>query len=493
VVLSFAPKELLMSCIRLTSLPYLAAVTAALGWASFACAQSSSGGPPQTQAGDGLHTINDPGGGQVVYGTLTGQSSLSNAMVYMLRQVHGRFGDRPQIGKFFQSRGGDSVATFFTLTAKNQGNKPIAGLVIVNMPRGATPSAAVLYDDATHFTRTEPVMLRKLNEAMHTNTGQSEQPSSRNTPAAPVRSAPQELRMTSGGDHSAGIGLAQGWRLTAVSGGMLIAEGANGEMISLGIIYQGIRDPRSMQNQQMPFGGNGASQRPVVCPYGGEVFQAYTCVINQMRQNKGLPAASFRLSSSQRLPSNQQEQQVIQAIFELDLHDGKGPRKASARIGEMHFGNSPSWALTVNGSNAPEAVFEEVNPTIMAMVHSFSVDHAVIQRETAAVINNIHAIGAASAAQAKAADQRREASSAAFNNHMTAINQNSSDSSSHMDDIDRSSKSFQDYTLDRSVVRDNDLSERGTVNNAYADSLVRANPDRFEIVPNQNLIKGLDY
>jgi hypothetical protein len=483
-----------MACFRLNPLFPLAAITAVLGCASFANAQSSARGPVQSQAADGLHTINDPGGGQVVYGTLTGQSSLSSAMVFMLRQVHGHFGDRPQIGKFFQSRGGDSVATFFTLTAKNQDNKPIAGLVIVIMPKGATPTAAVLYDDPTRFSKTEPVMLRKLNEAMHTNAGSSVQPSARNTPATPVRSAtPQELRMTSGGDHSAGIGLAPGWRLTAVSGGMLTAEGPNGEMISLGLIFQGIRDPRSMQNQQMPYGGNGSAPRPVVCAYGDEVFEAYTCVINQMRQNKGLPAASFRLSSSQRLPSNQQEQQVIQAIFGMDLHDGKGPRKASARIGEMHFGNSPSWALTVNGSNAPETVFDEVNPTIMAMVHSFSVDHAVIQRETAAVIDNIHAIGAASTAQAKAADQRREASSAAFNNHMNAISQNSGDFNSHMDDIDRSSKAFQDYTLDRSVVRDNDLSERGTVNNGYADSLVRANPDRFEIVPNQNLIKGLDY
>ncbi len=475
-----------MSRIRVQPLGRLAVAAAIVGCASFAYAQGSSRGPAQSEAGEGLHTIDNPGGGQVVYGTLTGQSSLSTAMVFMLRQVHGHFGDRPQIGKFFQTHGGDSVATFFTLTAKNQGNKPIAGLIIVNMPAGATPTAAVLYDDPSRFTKTEPVMLGKLNEAMRTNAGPSAQPSSSNTPAP-------QLRMTSGGDHSAGIGLAPGWRLTAVSGGMLTAEGPNGEMISLGIIYQGIRDPRSMQNQPMPYGGIGGGHRPVMCPYGGDVFQGYTCVINQMRQNKGLPAASFKLSTFQRLASNQQEQQVIQAIFEMDLHDGKGPRKASARIGEMHFANSPTWELTVNGSNAPETVFEEVNPTIMAMVHSFSVDHAVIQRETAAVIDNIHAIGAASTAQARAADQRREASSAAFNNHMNAINQNSGDFNSHMDDLDRSSKAFQDYTLDRSVVRDNDLSERGTVNNGYADSLVRANPDRFEIVPNQNLIKGLDY
>jgi hypothetical protein len=42
-------------------------------------------------------------------------------------------------------------------------------------------------------------------------------------------------------------------------------------------------------------------------------------------------------------------------------------------------------------------------------------------------------------------------------------------------------------------VTDNENGERGTVSNNYADSLVRANPNRYQIVPNQNLIKGQDY
>jgi hypothetical protein len=62
-----------------------------------------------------------------------------------------------------------------------------------------------------------------------------------------------------------------------------------------------------------------------------------------------------------------------------------------------------------------------------------------------------------------------------------------------MDNIDRSSKINQDYILDRSVVRDNENADRGTVSNSYADSLVRSNPERFQIVANQDLIKGKDY
>ena len=62
-----------------------------------------------------------------------------------------------------------------------------------------------------------------------------------------------------------------------------------------------------------------------------------------------------------------------------------------------------------------------------------------------------------------------------------------------MGDLDWSSKVTQNYILDRSVVKDNEWDERGTVGNRFADSLVKANPDRFEIVPNQEMIRGRDY
>jgi hypothetical protein len=374
-----------------------------------------------SQPQDGLHTIDNPGGGEVVYGTLTGQSSLSNAMVYMLRQVHGHFGDQPQIGKFFQSKGGDSVATFFSLTAKNQGNVPVAGLVIVNMPKGTTPTAAVLTDAPARFATTEPQMLRRLNTAL---TLPAQATDSAGTPASAPQSAPAPapapltLRNATAGDRSASMGLAPGRQITGVSGGQLTATGPSGEQIGLGLLYQGLQ--------------------PSVCPYGGDAFQAYICVIDQMRKSKGLPAPTFKLTSSQRLAATQQEQQVVQAIFEMDLHDGKGMRKGSVRIGEMHVAGLPTWALTASGSNAPETVFDAQNPTIMAMVHTYSQNAGVIGKETQAVISNIHAVGAASAAQAQAADQRREASSAAYD--------------SHMDAIGSQSKAFEDYTLDRSVV-----------------------------------------
>ena len=435
----------------------------------------------RARADDGLKTIDNPGGGQVLYGPLPGESSLQGAMGTMLRNIHGRFGDRPQIGRFFQTRGSDSIAAFFTLTAKLQGNKPMAGLVIVSLPPGSKPAAAVLYDEAARFPKTEPEMMQKLNEAWHAaaiRTAASTPTSS--APHAAVRqTAPQPLRMATGGDRSASIDLPAGWQVTSVSGGQLTAEGPNGERVFLGLIYQQIHDPRSMQNQRMPNSGGMGRNTPLVCAYGGDLFSAFVSVNNQVRQNNQLSPDTYKLISSQNLPASQFEQQVIQAILEVDLHDGKGPRSGSVRIGAMASRGASTWAMTVSGSNVPKTVGDTEAPTIMAIVHSYSQDAKVIAGETKAVIDNIHAVGAAAAKQAAASQAAGDARNAGFH--------------AHMDDIDRYSKSFQNYQLDRSQIQDNDLNTRGTASNGLAEALVKADPNRFQYVQTQDFLKGVDY
>src|ERR1035437_248538 len=217
-----------------------------------ACHSSVPKAPTQTSADadDSLKTINNPGGGQVIYGPVTGQSTLQGAMATMLREVHGHFGDRPQIGKFFQSRSGDSVATFFSLTAKNQGGKRISGLVIVSMPGGAKPAAAVLYDDADRFGKTENVLMNKLNDAWHK---EKDQYASQSQPAhTPTKGgAPLPLRQTRFADNSGTIDLPAGWKITNAGGGTVHAAGPRGESIHMGVIIGNIYDPNISQSRHM--------------------------------------------------------------------------------------------------------------------------------------------------------------------------------------------------------------------------------------------------
>jgi hypothetical protein len=438
----------------------LALATVALLPAAFA-------GSRTAQAQGGLKFINNPGGGQVVYGTIDGQHTPQSAMGFMLHQVHGHFADRPQVSKVFQVRNSTSYAAFFTLIAKNDNNRAIAGEVIVSMPPGVQPIAAVLTDSAENFTHSQPVMLRKLNQAWHSSnpiTASAGQGGS--APAA--SGAMQPLHRVTGGDRSVYISVPDGWKLLSVAGGSVIAQGPHGERLSLNTMIQGIRDPRARSQ----FGGYGNGPQ-VTYPFGGDLFTAYANIVNQSRRNQGLPPASFHLNRAIPLGDG-----AIEAHFDMNLNDGFGERIATARIGELGTPGVPTYAMTISGSSLPKTVASE-NDMLLAIIRSASQDSNVVRAEQGAVMNGIRAAGERSRIEAQQANDRRVASSQAFD--------------AHMDNIDRESKSMQNYTLDRSQIQDNDQNGRATVSNGLADLLIKTDPKRFEIVPPSQFLKGVDY
>jgi hypothetical protein len=427
--------------------------------------------PPLGAAGDAaLTTIDVPGGGQVVYGGIDGQQTPQGAMALMLRSVHGHFGDRPQVSKVFQVRGSDSYAAFFTLVARNQGAKPIAGEVIVDVPKGRQAAGALLYDEASRFTRSQPALLRTLGEAWKA----ADPPGAEASGAAAA--PPAGLRLQTAGDRSAYIGLPEGWQITGVAGGQVSVAGPKGEMIGLGLIVAPIRDPTAAQNQRLP-PARGAA--PVItCPAGGDLFRAYVCVVNQMREARKLPQASFGLADARPLP-NPRGRPAIEASYEVDLHDGRGPREGSARVMALLTPGLPTWAMAMQSASVPKPLAAAEAGIVKAIIDSYRQDPKVIDGETKRKIDEIHAIGERSRLQAQAADQRRVADSRAF--------------SAHLDDIDRQSKAMQNYTLDQTQIQDNERNGRATVSNGMADALVRADPDRYEIVPTANFLRGVDY
>jgi hypothetical protein len=398
----------------------------------------------QTSPAQGnFKVIDNPGGGQYMYGALTGKGTMPEAVVYVLRQVHSFFGDRPEVGKFFQSRDGSSIAAFFTATAKKQGNTSIQGLLIVALAGDGSASAAMLYDEKSHFGESEPLMMQALSRAWHPAAAVTASSQPTTSPAHHGSVAP--LVETTGGDHSAAISLPAGWKVTSVSGGALTAVGSNGESLYLGLLYQGLP------------------------PQGPDLFANFVNASNQFRSSHGMQPATYTGITKTAISPK-----AVQVLFTADLHDGVGPRKGSVRV--------DSWgprAFSVSGSNIPERFAEEENATMMAVIQSYKQNTQMIAQMQQGVMNRIQADAARANAQTDAINARRESSTAAFNQHM--------------DNLDRSSKINQDYILDRSVVRDTQNAERGTVSNSYADSLVRNNPDRFQIVANQDLIKGKDY
>jgi hypothetical protein len=433
----------------------------ALGGLVLAFGAAISSAQPAANSGSSFKTVDNPGGGQFIYGPLTGRGTQSEAMVYMLRQVHEHFGDRPEVGKFFQSRDGSEVATFFAVNATKQGGKPMQGLLIIAMAADGSASTAVLFDEKGRFGKTEPTMIKSLFEVWHPAGATAAKPAE--TPAAAHHSgggAVPQLTPTSGGDHSAAISVPAGWKIDSVNSGALVTEGPKGERIFMAIVMQGV-------------------------PVGPDLFTAFVNANNQGRIRAGFRAATYSNVTQTTIAG---QARAIQALFTVDLNDGLGPRKGSVRV--------DAWgpnAFSVSGSNIPVGIAEEEGPTMLAIIHSYTQNEQMMANMRKGEIDRVRADAARANAQSAAIDARREANTASYNQKMSNLDAQFAASDAHMDNIDRASKMNQNYILDQSVVTDNENGDRGTVSNAYADSLVRANPNRYQLVPNQELVKGKDY
>jgi len=435
---------------------------------------ATSAGAAAPSLWDTFRTIDNPGGGQIAYGPLPGQSSMQGAMVAMLRGIHDHFGARPQIQQFFQAKGSSSVATFFTVQAVQGGSTgPMSGLVIVSQSQGSGPIGAVLYDTPARFPQSEPAMMQTLNAAWRDAATPSGTASGGGSSGGAVT-----LRQATAGDQSASIGLPPGWQITAVAGGQITVKGPNDEFVGLGLVYRNIHDPRTG-------GGYGGGGPALVAANDGNLFNAFVSIINQSRRNSGMPAATFTLTGSHNLPGTQYEQQIIQVNFEMDQHDGRGPRRGNARVGAMSSRLSPLWAMSVSMVNAPDAVADADAPLMAAMFKSYSRDNAIIGHEFQVAlgrqIGQIKAVGQQVNARIAVSNMQNEASKAAFEQHM--------------DDIDRSSKAFQNYQFDRSElqVTGSGGTARGAVSSAGAAALVQYDPTRYSIVDTKDFIKGVDY
>jgi hypothetical protein len=433
---------------------------------------------PARAADSSLKTIDYPGGGQIIYGPLPDQSSLKDALVTMLKNIHGHFGERPEIGKLFQTHGSDSLATFFTVTAKNQGGKHIAGLVIVAMPSGSKAAAGVIYDDADRFSKTLNPMMKKLNEVWHVDT----------TPgsgtAAPAKAAPvAELHQTAFPDNSGSIGLPTGWKILGGRGGAVIVSGPHGEIERLSQIHQ-MLDPSTPQGQKMIQYETQNGRRPLpeqfsVYPYGRDLVEAFRAYLQQASQRSNIPTPTFTVTSSTRVPPGQYSIGGLTILADLDLHDGSGVRTALFQLAAMKRIEPSGWGFIATVISVPKKFAQEEWPTMLAVGNSMRQNGAVIQAQTQQTIDQIHAIGAAAKQQADAAHAANDAHNASVQ--------------AHWDNMDRASKSFQEYTLDQSVIVDKNTGARGTVWNQTADLLVKADPNRFQYVQNKDLLKGVDY
>ncbi len=426
-----------------------------------------------------LKTINNPGGGQISYGPMGPQRSVQAAMGAMLREIHGQYGDRPQVGRFFQDRSGQALAAFFNVAAKNGGGQRIAGLVMVSVLPGGQSSAAIITDDAQRFPKTVNSLLQRLSAEWNSNPG-----SSKTTASGPVPTgAAEHLTAVNFPDNSGSISLPPGWKVVSALMGAMEADGPNGEKLVFGV-YIPVMDPnypqtRNMMNMETQGGRLPLPGLWVAIPYTTDAGRAFMSASAQLAQKQRRPAPTVNITKVTDGPAQGRSvAKIIQA--DVDSHDGKGFMAVSAQLIIVPpMDASGNWGMSVYQATIPKALFEKETPTLVAVAKSYQVNSQVVQGEVQQQIRMSNEFTASVLARARS-------SQAAFDDKLAHDRANS-------DARDRSFQAFDNVIIGQSVVRDTERNAHGTISNDYADALVRSNPDRFQYVPTQDYIKGIDY
>jgi hypothetical protein len=434
-----------------------------------------------------LKSIDPPGGGKIMYGQVAGQSTEAGAMAYVLRNLHQSLGEKPKVGKLFEVRNTQSVATFFSVTRHDQGpgKKPleIAGLLIATKVSTDHVEAALVSDEASRFPKTQPAMMKTLFAAWHPLQGASHGSSGASgvsAPAAPLH----QVALT---DQSAAVGLPDGWQIVQKmsGGGTIIATGPNNEAAELGITWL-VGDTNNPQTQRLlaqlraGYLRNSMYAQMPYYPLGADPGKTLEYLIGTIRKRAGLPEAHYTFTGS--TPVNVPGARCAHLTGTTDLSDGTGPYELNALFCEQPP-TSGSYLATATMTMVPAANAAKERATLGAILQSFQVNQAVVQQQAnqiaAPVVAQIHAIGAAAA-------ERTRASNEAFEIHNSSVYQ-------RWDSQDKRSQEFENYQLGYSVVSTTDNQYHGTFWNEDADALVKSHPDKFEYVNAPNYWKGIDY
>jgi len=126
----------------------------------------------------------------------------------------------------------------------------------------------------------------------------------------------------------------------------------------------------------------------------------------------------------------------------------------------------------------------EMAPILATMRKSWQAQQDALLRHNQQIVGQINQIGANATARYNATQAANDAQHAAW--------------SQGQEDNSRNIQGFSNYLLDQTVIQDNNMYGNGTVGhgtawNSTADTLVKANPNRFEIVESPNYWQGVDY
>lgn len=445
-------------------------------FAAVAIAQSGSQPGSAAASQSGPRMIENPSGGRIFYGTFAGQPTQQEALGRTLHRLSVYCGDRPQPGQVLQAKNGDLVATFFTVTGKNQDGKPMAGVALVYAPMSGTSGGAVLLDYADRFPSTANSMFQRLKQEIAGSQPESGAQASGNGSAsshasaqsstgsaAPVKSAPpQQLQAAPFPDGSGVIGLPAGWQLVQAHLGDVMATGPHGEKLRFGMTISVI-DPSNPQSRQLGGGRSGAPGKFVAVPYSADGATVFKSAAEQLARKSGHQAPTINIAKVQEVPMQGGRNYML--FGDVDAHDGQGPQSMVAQEILAPPQMMGAWQITIFQAQAPPQVMAQESATIAEIFPSYNRNSRMVN----AVVNQQIQQGIEQTNQFVGQVQRS------------------------MDTSDRLTAGVSDTLRERTVLLDTETGGHARTSDQLAGALIDANPNRFQAVPLSNYIKGIDY
>ncbi len=478
--------------------------------AFFALAQCSCNAASQTGASKPapLTTLTTPQGGIIEYGRVDGATSLAAAMGRVLSEVHQACGERPSVGQVFRVKGTDSAGVFFTIVNHAQGNRQMAGMVIAAQTGSNQFEAGLVADSADRFGQTINPMQQQLFSVWHP--GATTNPPSSTGKGVPPAVALQKVTLP---DRTASVGIPQGWSVDPKSGGGgILIRGPQGEVVILNSWFLA-QDPNGLGYRNVQRMGMKPLQGMVIFPANADLVKNFAQIIKLVSQAKGFTPAGLKIDYSEQVSppagSSFEGERCALATGQINP-DGKG-MQAMFRVicatppdqyGDYHFADYVGYF--------PHTETSQANAIASAIFASFYVDEALVsqrasaeaaphiaqlkqvdaqqrqavQARNAQIIGNIQQIGANATARMNATEAANDAQHASWN--------------AGQDANARNSAGFSNYLLDQTVVQNNNVGGTGAVGhatlwNAQANAMVKANPNKYEIVNTPNYWKGIDY
>jgi hypothetical protein len=442
-----------------------------------------AGSSSALRAQNSLRSIQNPDGSKIFFGPVEGATSPAEAMATILRNVHNTCGEKPQVGKVFRVKGTKSDAVFFTAVNHQMGNKLRAGMLIAAPTGPNEVEIGAVFDDAAHFGSTVNPLLKQLFDVWQPGGGL---PAGGGKPAPPL-----PMQQAWNQDRSASVAIPAGWKILGHGGTTSVFEPNYNAILTLNLCRTAANPSYNHPRSQ----GTGMAAL-LVFPSNVDLVRALPNLMQEFYRlnNQRL---DYRITQIEPMPGPP-GQRCAHAIghgvlFGMNQPQPNAQEKDYPEMEAIVCEGAPAppmgnYGVSISTTQIDPRFANLYRATVAAVLQSYQVNMAVVTQEANAIaapaIEAIHQIGRQATARYEAADRANDAQHAGYWERQ---------------DINaRSNQGFHNYILDQTVIQDNNMYGNGTIGhgtvwNSTADALVKADPNRWEIVNTPNYWRGVDY